>query len=91
MKRVFLALSLSLITAGSISAQTPRIYQIDVESADAALLVMPNGKTLLIDSGKNGMGPRIKKVMDDAAVSKVDVFVNSHYHEDHFGGIKSLG
>lgn len=90
MKRVFLALSVFLLTAGPLSAQILRIYQIDVEQADAALVVMPNGKTLLIDSGKNGMGQRIKNVMDRAAVTKIDVFVNSHYHEDHFGGIDDL-
>src|SRR5205085_9333815 len=58
--------------------------------ADAALFVMPNGKTLLVDSGKNGMGSRIKSVMDRAGVSQIDVFVNSDYHEDHFGGIDDL-
>jgi len=51
---------------------------------------MPNGKTLLIDSGKNGHGARVKKVMDLAGVSKIDVFVASHYHEDHYGGIDDL-
>jgi beta-lactamase superfamily II metal-dependent hydrolase len=90
MTRLILVCGVLLLSPDSISAQTLRIFQIDVESADAALIVMPNGKTLLIDSGKNGMGRRIKKVMDDAMVSKIDVFVNSHYHEDHFGGIKSL-
>jgi hypothetical protein len=42
-----------------------RIFHIDVESADAALLVMANGKTLLIDSGGNGKGLRLKRAMDD--------------------------
>ena len=90
MKRTLVWCTFLLLFSRPSSAQTLRIFQIDVESADAALIVTPNGKTLLIDSGKNGMGPRIKKVMDDAGVSKIDVFVNSHYHEDHFGGIKSL-
>ena len=51
---------------------------------------MPNGKTLLIDSGKNGHGPRIQAVMQQAGVTQIDAFVNSHYHEDHFGGIDDL-
>jgi hypothetical protein len=50
-----LALAL-VVTARPVGAQTLRIYQIDVEQADAALVVMPNGKALLIDSGKNGTG-----------------------------------
>jgi competence protein ComEC len=79
-----------LVSSGPLSAQTLRIFQIDVEQADAALLVMPNGKTLLIDSGKNGHGPRIQAVMQRAGVTQIDVFVNTHYHEDHFGGIDDL-
>src|SRR5687768_1930230 len=79
-----------LLFAGPLSAQTLRIYNIDVEQADAALLVMPNGKTLLIDSGKNGHGQRVKAVRDRAGVTTIDAFVASHYHEDHYGGIDDL-
>src|SRR5436190_22767534 len=79
-----------VLTASTLSAQTLRIYHIDVEQADSALVVMPNGKTLLIDSGKNGHGKRIKAVMDQAGVTQIDAFVDSHYHEDHFGGIDDL-
>ncbi len=81
-----------VVAAGAtpLAAQTLRIYQIDVEQADAALVVMPNGKTLLIDSGKNGHGQRIQNVMMQAGVTQIDAFVASHYHEDHFGGIDDL-
>lgn len=44
---------LLLLGASPLFAQTLRIYHIDVEQADAALIVMPNGQTLLIDSGKS--------------------------------------
>ena len=37
------------------SAQTLCIYHIDVEQADATLFVSPGGRTLLVDSGKNGI------------------------------------
>lgn len=67
-----------------------RMYHIDVEQADATLIVSPSGKTLLIDSGKNGHGARIRSVMDAAGVSVIDYFVCTHYHEDHFGGIDDL-
>ena len=58
-----------LLCAAPLAAQTLRIYQIDVEQADAALFVMPNGKTLLIDAGKNGHGQRIRHVMATAGVT----------------------
>ena len=33
---------------------------------------------------------RIKNVMNLANVSRIDHFVNTHYHEDHYGGIDEL-
>jgi beta-lactamase superfamily II metal-dependent hydrolase len=75
---------------GSAHAQTLRVYHIDVEQASSTLLIAPGGKTLLVDSGKNTMGGRIKTVMDQAGVTKVDHFVCTHYHEDHYGGIDDL-
>ena len=72
-----LALVVFVLWAQLVQAQTLRIFHIDVESADATLLVLPNGKTLLIDSGGNGKGPRLKRAMDDVGVSQIDVFVNS--------------
>ena len=44
----------------------------------------------MVDSGKNGHGARIKSVMDLAGVSRIDFFVNTHYHEDHYGGVDDL-
>ena len=78
------------LVAAPLGAQTLRIYHIDVEQGDATLLVAPNGRTLLVDSGKNGHGDRIKAVMDQAGVTRIDFFVNTHYHEDHYGGIDDL-
>src|SRR5438128_185199 len=89
--------SLPLIVVGCLvfaasmaSAQTLRIYHIDVEQADAALVVMPNGRSLLIDSGNNKQGKRIEAVMAQAGVTKIDAFIDSHYHQDHYGSIDEL-
>lgn len=90
MLRLIPILSLLLLWATPALAQTLRIYHIDVEQADSALIVLPNGKSLLIDSGKNGHGERIRKVMADAGVTQIDAYVNSHHHEDHFGGIDEV-
>jgi len=73
-----------------IYGQNLRIYHIDVEQADATLIVSPNLKTLLIDSGKNGHGSRIKAIMNELGVDTINIFVCTHYHEDHYGGIDDL-
>ena len=84
---------LFLITSGFIttaSAQNLHIYHIDVEPADATLFVSPSNRTLLVDSGKNGHGDRLMSAMNEAAVTQIDAFVCTHYHEDHYGGIDDL-
>ena len=81
---------LLLLLSYHVNAQSLRIYHIDVEQGDSTLFVSPNGNTLLVDSGKNGHGPRIKAIMTQAGVNRIDHFVATHYHEDHFGGIDDL-
>jgi len=72
------------------AAQALRIYDIDVEQAAATLVVSPSGHTLLVDSGKNGHGPRILAALQAAGVASIDHFVATHYHEDHYGGIDEV-
>ena len=45
------------------------IYHIDVEQGDSTLFVTSTGATLLVDSGKNGHGGRIKSIMEQARVT----------------------
>jgi competence protein ComEC len=63
-----------------------------VEQGDATLIVSPSGKTLLVDAGdgKMGRGKRIMETMRVAGVQKIDHFVCTHFHEDHYGGIVYL-
>ena len=86
----FLFASLLVFSYQMSNAQTLKIYHIDVEQADATLIISPSGKTLLIDSGKNGHGSRVKIAIQQAGVSYIDYFVCTHYHEDHYGGIDDL-
>ncbi len=71
-------------------AQNLRIYHIDVEQGEATLFISPSGQSLLVDSGKNGHGARIKAIMQQAGITRIDHFVNTHYHEDHYGGVDEL-
>jgi beta-lactamase superfamily II metal-dependent hydrolase len=71
-------------------SQQLKIYHIDVDQGGSTLFITPNGSTLLVDAGKNGHGPRIKKILQQEGKTRVDYFVNTHYHEDHFGGIDEV-
>ena len=90
MRRTLRFFVLFLLWSLPLSAQQLHIYHIDVEQASATLFVAPGGKTLLVDSGKNNMGGRIKAVMDRAHVSVIDFFVLTHHHEDHDGSTDDL-
>jgi competence protein ComEC len=84
------ALTLTLTLAAAQSPQL-RIFQLDVEQADAALIVSPNTNTLVIDTGLGiGSAQRIKALMDKLGITKIDHLVTSHYHSDHYGGVPAL-
>ncbi|MBX2964513.1 MAG: lamin tail domain-containing protein [Cyclobacteriaceae bacterium] len=86
----FFILAALLLTVIPVYAQHLKIFHIDVDQGDATLFVTPNGSTMLVDAGKNGHGERIKKILDQEGISCIDYFVNTHYHEDHYGGIDEL-
>ena len=64
-----------------------RIIMMPVQSGDCALVIFPNGKTMMIDTGKK---PKFTTVvepfLDRHRVTHLDYFVNSHPHPDHAEG-----
>ena len=69
-----------------------RIYWIDVEGGAATLVVTPEGGTLLMDCGWPGKrdAERIAKTLAAAGAKKIDHYLTSHFHTDHWGGIGEL-
>lgn len=79
--------------AASAAERGLDIYFIDVEGGAATLLVTPAGESVLIDAGNPGMrdATRIHAVASGpAGLTKIDHFVNTHWHADHFGGVAPL-
>ncbi|MBQ9940583.1 MAG: MBL fold metallo-hydrolase [Clostridia bacterium] len=62
------------------------IHFIDVGQADAALIEC-DGHYMLIDGGNKGDSNVIYTVLKNKNVSKLDMVVATHGHEDHIGGI----
>jgi beta-lactamase superfamily II metal-dependent hydrolase len=99
MKRAILVLaSAGLLAAVALhGADTLDIYFIDTDGGQATLIVTPGGQSMLIDAGYADADPavardaqRIAAAAKAAGVSRIDVFMPSHYHGDHVGGIEQL-
>jgi len=81
------------------------IYFIDVEGGQSTLIVTPERRTFLIDSGFPGNGGidsrpgnpkdardanRIVSAVHDAGLNRIDDLLITHFHPDHDGGVPEL-
>lgn len=94
MKRSLLLLALltTFAHAGSSDGKMD-IYWVDAEGGGATLMVTPTGESILIDSGNPGGrdAGRIHKTATEVAhLQKIDHYVSTHFHIDHFGGAAEL-
>jgi len=77
----------------AVADKTLDIYWVDVEGGGATLIVTPAGESALIDSGNPGGrdAGRIHKAATEAAeLKRIDHYVTTHFHVDHFGGVPQL-
>jgi competence protein ComEC len=93
MKTLFLLTSFALLLSVPAYAgqkdRTLDIYWVDVEGGGGTLIVTPDGESVLIDSGNPGVrdSGRIHKTASVVAgLTKIDHYVTTHFHTDHFGG-----
>jgi competence protein ComEC len=99
MKRTAITFALVVLVAvgATRAADTLDIYFIDTEGGQATLLVSPSGQTMLIDSGfadadsKAGRdASRIAAAAKLGNASRIDVFMPTHFHGDHVGGVEQV-
>jgi len=78
------------------------VEAIDVGQGDSLLLITPDGKTLLVDGGGFGGGPRqapqdfdigeevVSPALWARGIRRLDVVALSHAHSDHMGGLPAI-
>jgi hypothetical protein len=68
------------------------VYWNDVEGGGATLIVTPAGESVLIDSGNPGTrdAGRIHRTAAAAGLTRIDYYITTHFHVDHFGGAAAL-
>jgi beta-lactamase superfamily II metal-dependent hydrolase len=62
----------------------------DIGQGDAAMIVSPTGKRVLIDGGPPESGERLLAALTRHHVDQLDLIVLSHPHADHLGGLKKV-
>lgn len=62
-----------------------QIHYMDVGQGDGAILISPDGETVLFDNGVNNQCEGPVEYLRSLGISKIDYMIISHYHADHLG------
>ena len=60
---------------------------LDVGQADSTLILLPGGKTMLIDAGGNSTADALTEYLEQQGITRIDYLLGTHPHEDHIGGL----
>ncbi len=87
----FLCFWLSLlVSARPVSAAELSLIFFDVGQGDAALLISPTGKRILIDGGPPEGTDALLQGLANWGVDRLDLVLLSHPHLDHLGGLRKV-
>ena len=87
-------LLLCILLCSSCSGMPPegdlQISYLDVGQGDASFLLLPDGKTILIDAGNPENGQEIIQYIQDTGTDTLDYVIATHPHADHIGGMAEV-
>ena len=64
------------------------VTYLDVGQGDAAVVELPDSRTLVIDTGRNGL--QVAEFLRYRGIRRIDAVVLSHGQADHTGGLRQL-
>ncbi len=62
----------------------------NVKWGDCTLIQLPDGEYLVVDTADRGYEEEIVQIIKDAGITKIKTAIISHFHEDHYGGLKTF-
>lgn len=65
------------------------IHTIDVGQGDS-ILVIQKDQVMLVDCGTRAKGSTVVEYLKDLGITKIDILVGTHSHDDHMGGIAEV-
>lgn len=90
----FFALSVLFLVIDTNKSQQDgllHIYVLDIGQGDSSLIQLPTGEIILIDAGPDPLALQQQlEMLLPWYIRKIDIFVISHFHQDHFGGYIDL-
>ena len=73
----------------NINISELKIYYLNVGEADC-ILIQNEGKNMIIDAGNNDDGNKIVEFLKKQNITKIDILVGTHPHEDHIGSLDKI-
>jgi len=89
MRQIYALLALVGFALAPVTARAGdlKVYFFDVGQGDAALIVSPSGKTVLIDAGPPESSSRLRARLEQLLPGPIDLAILTHAHLDHLGGM----
>ena len=78
------------VVDGLDSDERLHIRFIDVGQGDSSLIIFPNGRSMLIDTGEYYAKDAVLAAIKKEGLDKIDVLVATHPHSDHIGCMASI-
>ena len=76
---------------GKLPSRTElQVTVLDVGQGDAMLVEFPNQQVMLVDAGSSDYGSLVVNALKQRNISRIDLLVATHPHEDHIGGMAAV-
>lgn len=85
---ILILLFLLSFTAILFAQDTVSIYFLDVGQGDSSIIITPDNKVVMIDSGPNES--LILRYLQNLGISQIDLLIATHAHADHISGMDKI-